>query len=468
MYGVCQRGDGNLFEMQSMILVLFDMFEKSCVMAVIAYCLLQTRFFGSLLAKKLKLRQQLVAGLVFTVISVYGTINALLWNGIWVALSHSGQIIAGLFSGPLMGSGIGGIIAVYLLIVSHGEMILPAIHALLAGIVAGLYQLWRKGSDITVMDGVLFTLVFEVVARSIQFMGTTDFMIAFKVQGTIILLLALGHIMMVGSFILVVNKLVEERKNRTFRERLDSELTMARNIQLSLVPNVFPPFPEREEFDIYAILQPAKEVGGDIYDFFFLGEQRLCFMIGDVSGKGMPAALFMSGTRTLFKAEADREDDTAEILRRVNNELCRGNDASMFVTLFCGILDLKTSEIVFTNAGHNPPYLYRKEGELEAIVCKHGPAVGIIEGNCYGSGTIRLQPGDTIVMYTDGVTEAMNGENMMFDVQRLENVICNHTNHEPQDLLLAVMEAVEQFVDGAEQSDDITMMALTYTQKKAL
>lgn len=451
-----------MFNISSVILVVFDMFEKSCVMAVVAYFLLRTRFFGKLLEKNLTVQQKLLVAFVFTLFSLYGTINALTLGTIWVALSHSGQILAGLYAGIRSGSGVGAIIGIILLTLSGEGMVASAVSALLAGILAGGYHRWRKGSLVRVKEAVVFTAAFEVVARIVQLIVAADFIAMLKIQLVVLVPMALGHMMMVGSFVFVVNTLVAERKNHRIQERLESELRMARDIQLSLVPNVFPAFPEHEEFDIYAILQPAKEVGGDIYDFFLMDEEHLCFMIGDVSGKGMPAALFMSATRTLFKAQADRENDTAEILQRVNNELCRGNDSSMFVTLFCGILSLHTGEVIFTNAGHNPPYLYRKNGKLQMLADKHGPALGVMDDILYHSTKIVLGSGDTLIMYTDGVSEAMDHENKMFDVRRLEQVIQGNTSHVPQILLGEVMQAVELFVAGAEQSDDITMLAVTY------
>ena len=453
-----------MFAIESASLMLLDLFEKACVMAVIACFLVRAPFFSKLLVKKLEVQQQILLGFIFTLFSVYGAVNGLLVDGNLVALSHSGQILAGLLAGPVLGSCVGGVVAVlrYLL---GGELVhISALTSLFAGVLAGLYYRFKAGSSISVIEGIFFTASFELVARISQLFFTANFDKTLKVQEVILLPMVLGHMMMVGIFMLVVQNLLEERRNRKIQERLESELSMARNIQLSLVPNSFPTFSNGQDIDIYAILQPAKEVGGDIYDFFFIDEDRFCFIIGDVSGKGMPAALFMSATRTLFKAQADREQDTAEILRRVNNELYRGNDSSMFVTVFCGILHMKTGEVIFSNGGHNPPYLYR-EGALEMLAHKHGPALGILEEIDYGSDKIILQSGDMLVMYTDGVSEAMNGLNEMYGVQRLEQAIVGNENAKGEEILKGIMIEVEQFVSGAEQSDDITMLAVHYRKQ---
>jgi sigma-B regulation protein RsbU (phosphoserine phosphatase) len=212
----------------------------------------------------------------------------------------------------------------------------------------------------------------------------------------------------------------------TQKDRMEDELNVAHGIQMSMVPQTFPPFPDRDEFSIHAALHPAREVGGDFYDFFFIDENRLCLCIGDVSGKGVPAALFMAVTRTLIKARASEDTSTASILTRVNDEISRDNKAYMFVTLFVGILDTVTGEMIYTNAGHNPTYIRNADGNLERLDTLHGPVVGAKEGLAYKEDRIRVAKGDTILMYTDGVTEARNPEKEFFEEQRLKELLSEH------------------------------------------
>jgi sigma-B regulation protein RsbU (phosphoserine phosphatase) len=179
------------------------------------------------------------------------------------------------------------------------------------------------------------------------------------------------------------------------KDRMEKELNVGRDIQMSMVPQNFPAFPDRDEFSIHATLHPAREVGGDFYDFFFIDENRLCLCIGDVSGKGVPAALFMAVARTLIKARASEDTSTASILTRVNDEISRDNKAYMFVTLFVGILDTVTGEMVYTNAGHNPTYIRKADGNLERLDNLHGPVVGAKEGLAYKEDRIRITKGDT-------------------------------------------------------------------------
>jgi sigma-B regulation protein RsbU (phosphoserine phosphatase) len=241
---------------------------------------------------------------------------------------------------------------------------------------------------------------------------------------------------------------------------MEEELNVGRDIQMSMVPQKFPAFPDRDEFSIHAALHPAREVGGDFYDFFFIDENRLCFCVGDVSGKGVPAALFMAVARTLIKARANDDKSTASILTRVNDEISRDNKAYMFVTLFVGILDTVTGEMVYTNAGHNPTYIRKADGNLERLDTLHGPVVGAREGLAYKEDRVRVAKGDTLLMYTDGVTEARNPEKEFFEEQRLKELLSGQEFDSAEAVVEKTVAAVKQFEDGADQFDDITVMAL--------
>ena len=251
------------------------------------------------------------------------------------------------------------------------------------------------------------------------------------------------------------------------KDRMEEELNVGRNIQMSMVPQKFPAFPERNEFSIHAALQPAREVGGDFYDFFFIDENRLCLCVGDVSGKGVPAALFMAVTRTLIKARASDDMSTASILTRVNDEISRDNKAYMFVTLFVGILDTVTGEMVYTNAGHNPTYIRRADGNSERLDTLHGPVVGAREGLAYKENRVRVGKDDIILMYTDGVTEARNPEKEFFEEQRLQDLLSVHEFESAEAVVEATVSAVKQFEDGADQFDDITVLALRFLRQPA-
>ncbi len=246
------------------------------------------------------------------------------------------------------------------------------------------------------------------------------------------------------------------------KERIESELKIAHEIQMGILPKTFPPFPERHEFDIYATIEPAKEVGGDLYDFFFLDHEHLCFTIGDVSGKGVPAALFMAVTRTLIKTTASQGLPPETVLMRVNQDLCADNEAMMFVTLFLGVLNTRTGEVQYSNAGHNPPYLLRHEGSLEALEGTGGTALGVLEDCTYHSREVFLRREDTLFLYTDGVTEAMDGSENLFSEERLMKELTSLRGGSIKDLVTGVTAAVQHFSEGVAQADDITMMVLRF------
>lgn len=246
------------------------------------------------------------------------------------------------------------------------------------------------------------------------------------------------------------------------KERIESELKIAHDIQMNIVPKTFPPFPERKEIDLYALLEPAKEVGGDLYDFFFIGEDRLCFVIGDVSGKGVPAALFMAVVKTMIKTVAHELDSPEKIFETVNKEMCQGNDSCMFVTVFCGILNIKTGKLRYANAGHNPPLIIKNAGSVDFLKIAQNPAIGIIEEIVFMGQELALTPGDAIYMYTDGATEAFSKDREMFSEERLKNEVAACKESSAQRIAKNTLEKIKDFTKNAPQSDDITIMVLKY------
>ncbi|MFH0838737.1 MAG: SpoIIE family protein phosphatase [Candidatus Omnitrophota bacterium] len=267
---------------------------------------------------------------------------------------------------------------------------------------------------------------------------------------------------------LSIGRFIENLKRETeARERIASELRIAAEIQTSMLPQKFPPFPDRKEFEIFAMMDPAKEVGGDFYDFFFIDKNKLCFVIGDVSGKGVPAALFMAITKTVLKTEALRGLSSEEVLNRVNDILCPDNQTCMFVTIFCVILDLETGELQFANGGHNPPLICGSGRCFEFIDIPKGFVVGAIENSKCAGGKIMLRPNDLIFLYTDGVTEAMNPKSELFSEERLKTCLGNLQlqNKGLVDIIRGVRQEIFTYIQGAAQSDDITMMAVMYKGK---
>jgi sigma-B regulation protein RsbU (phosphoserine phosphatase) len=261
----------------------------------------------------------------------------------------------------------------------------------------------------------------------------------------------------------VVERTEQLKRTTAEKERISSELRVASEIQKSILPRTFPPFPHREDFVIYAEAIPAKEMGGDFYDFFLIDEDRLAFVIADVSGKGVPAAIFMAITRTLVKATALKGVSPAECLQQVNSILCPENDSAMFVTIFYAILNTRTHEVLYSNGGHNIPYILSREGGVELLQNTPGMALGIDDTFMYQTKCFTVCSGDALFLYTDGVTEAMNHKDEMFSDQRLKSFLEQRYGATPEDIIRGAISEVKAFVGDVPQSDDITILALRYS-----
>jgi sigma-B regulation protein RsbU (phosphoserine phosphatase) len=262
---------------------------------------------------------------------------------------------------------------------------------------------------------------------------------------------------------------ITERKILEFQiedanKRMENELNIGKEIQMSMLPLIFPAFPNHSEFNIFALLESAREVGGDFYDFYFIEENKFLFAIADVAGKGVPSALFMAVSKTLIKSRANEDDSPASIVTFVNDELTRDNKTSMFVTLFLCIIDLSTGELKYTNAGHNPPYLKRVNGEIETLNTLHGPVVGAIEDFVYKENSLIMHANDVLLLFTDGVNEAMNINRELFNNEPIIESLYNFKGQELADDVKGLYNSVKVFEGEAEQADDITILAFEYLE----
>lgn len=242
---------------------------------------------------------------------------------------------------------------------------------------------------------------------------------------------------------------------------IQNELSVASRIQQSILPRSFPAFPDRTDFEIYAEMNAAREVGGDFYDFFLIDETHLGFVIGDVSGKGVPAAIFMAVSRTLLRATAMQGVSAARCLDYVNRVLVKQSETSMFVTVFYAILNTSTGEVDYCIAGHNPPYVFSANG-LQAVDEPRGIVAGLFEHTTYSGGTLRLEPGDGILLYTDGVTEANDAQDNEYSEERLQETLGATHQGSTQEIISQLLADVRSFTGSAPQSDDITALALRY------
>lgn len=261
----------------------------------------------------------------------------------------------------------------------------------------------------------------------------------------------------INSTVATLKNYIEEANSR-----MDAELNYAKEIQKSALPSIFPPFPNIKEFEIYATMDAAKQVGGDFYDFYLLRRNVLAFIVADVSGKGVPGALFMMRAKTLLKTYAEGGVAVADIFTNANYSLCEGNDAGMFVTAWMGTLNTQTGVIKFANAGHNPPLIRRKGGDYEYLKSKAGFVLAGLENITYTEQTTTIEPGDEIFLYTDGVTEATNNDSELFGEERLLKSLNNHKGKSSDEICRCVKKDVDSFVGDAPQFDDITMLSIKF------
>ena len=257
--------------------------------------------------------------------------------------------------------------------------------------------------------------------------------------------------------------LIEMEVATAARQRVEGELSAARDIQIGMLPRKFPPFPEHSELDVFAMLESAKEVGGDLYDYFLIDDHRLFFVVGDVSGKGVPAALFMAMTTTLFKAHAMSSSSTGEIMGKVNSELSRENAAEMFVTVFACILDLRDGTVEYSDGGHEAPFIVRADGSVERLTKHQGIALGVFGDVAFKTDHFPLHRGDALVLFTDGVSEATDAEDMLFTTSRIETALAAaRSEFSARFIAEGLADSVSGFVGAVPQSDDIAILVVCY------
>jgi len=264
-----------------------------------------------------------------------------------------------------------------------------------------------------------------------------------------------------------LEKYIADLKEATAKEeRIVGELAAATNIQASMLPRDFEEFSKRKEFDLYATMTPAKEVGGDFYDYFMVDDDHVALVMADVSGKGVPAALFMVIAKTLIKSHLQNGESPADALTHVNEQLCEGNEEQLFVTVWLAVIELSTGKGVAANAGHEHPTLKKADGTYELVTYRHSPAVATMEGLRFKEHEFELQPGDRLFVYTDGVPEATNASEELMGPDRMLEELNGNASDKPEDLLRAVREGIDAFVGDAPQFDDITMMGFFYHGSK--
>ena len=446
-----------------------ELTKSMAVVIVVAYLFTRTKTYREVMDRRLGWKGRVLLIVVFGAFAVWGTLAGVEILGGIANTRDLGAALGGLLGGPLVGLGAGLIGAAQRLAMGGYVAVPSALGAVAAGLAGGAVYVLYKRRVAPVWAAVALAFFTETVLMVLNLLiaRPLDQVVALlrEVMPAMYIVNAVG----MGLFVYIVRNEQKERDTAAQKERMQGELDVAREIQASIVPRLFPPFPERDEFDLHASLESAREVGGDLYDFFLLDDDHLCLAVGDVSGKGVPASLFMAVTITLLRSVARRNPAPDEVLAQLNATLCRDNDSAMFVTVFYGICDIRTGELVYACGGHMPPYVVRAGGEVEELARPHGVGLGVSLRARYDTATTTLHPGDAMLVYTDGLSEAMSFQDTMFGAERIEQVLQRGGGDlDAGELLQSVRDAVWDFAAGAEQYDDLTLLTFRRTPLPAL
>ena len=335
---------------------------------------------------------------------------------------------------------------------SPAYMLSNLAHVVMLGVDVFLLIRWRNRFKPRIRLAFWVYIIAPVVAIAIQ---------AFFHDLQLIILATVASAVYM-SMVIMQDQMEKYEKEHEAATRMGAELSMATDIQASQLPRLFPAFPNRPEFDVFASMTPAKEVGGDFYDFFLIDDDHIGLVMADVSGKGVPAALFMMVARVLIKSHLQNGESVGEALENVNDQLCESNEAELFVTVWAAVIQISTGKGTAANAGHEHPVLRRADGQYELVLYRHSPAVATLDGIPFKEHSFELHPGDSLFVYTDGVAEATNAQNELFGTDRMLAALNRNPDAEPEEVLSNVMEGINEFVAGAQQFDDITMLCMKY------
>ncbi|MBP5244874.1 MAG: SpoIIE family protein phosphatase [Clostridia bacterium] len=445
--------------------MISDMFSK--MIGTLAVILVVSAFIGGsdIISKFIKKdrdwRYSLLTGLLGGVFGIYGNISGFELNGAVISVRDIGPMLAGFSGGPLGGLLAGVIAGIHRLtmggITAQACVVATCCIGLICGAVSRKWHSFVEKPYFALILGALM----EVFHLSVVLVMVKPFETALDIVKQIaipfIAVNALGFAMMIA----ITTYIEKQRKLTIEKSRLQSELEFASVSQHSLLPSINDDYPGCKELDVSASMETAKEVGGDFYDVFFVDATHIAFVIGDVSGKGVPAAIFMATSKLTLQNCVRDIPDLAEAVATANNSLCARNDAEMFVTLWVGVFDIVNGTLNFVSAGHNPPVLLRGD-KAEFLKFKNGFVLAGMENAKYKENTVILEKGDVICLYTDGVTEAEDKHHALFGEERLLSCFENRSSDAVSDIIESVKNEIDVFINGNDQFDDITMLCFKW------
>jgi sigma-B regulation protein RsbU (phosphoserine phosphatase) len=448
--------------------ILISLIETACVIIVFAYVVTRTRLFTDILDKQFTLKNQIILILLFGALSIFGTYGGIkLPSGAIANIRDLGPMIAGLVGGPVVGLGAGLIGGIHRYFLGGLTDIPCALATVIAGLMGGVIYKLRKGEFPPVWQATLFAAAMEGLHMGLTLLIARPYAEALAVTKEVSLPMIAANAVGVAVFALIIRNLITERKTaaekdryRRELERREYEMETAKGIQQSLLPESPP---QVEGFELAALSLPAWEVGGDFYDFISISQDKWGLVIADVSGKGVPAALFMALSRTLVRANAVGDLTASEAIQRANSLIAQDARSGMFVTLFYAVLESKRKRLNYVNAGHNPPLLLKGSAGGIILLQAKGIALGVMDDIDLEEGELELASNDTVILYTDGVTEAINEKEEQFGQERLMQVIAQSTDLPAQDLIDKIKEEVTAFAKGQPQFDDFTLVVLKAT-----
>ena len=452
-----------------LVATTLTLIQMSAVIVVIAYLVSRSRYFTEVLEGHPSVKTQVILTVAFGLVSIYGTISGVEIFGAIINVRDLGPMVAGLTCGPFVGIGAGLIGAAHRMTLGGFTVYACSLATILAGLFGGIVWILagRKFPGINV--AVFFAVLIEGLHMLLALILCRPFEDAVKVVANVAVPMMVANALGMFIFAFIITNLINERRVQEERdnltreiERKNTELAIAAEIQKSFLPDRIAPV---KGFDIAAKSVMAKEVGGDFFDVIPFEVMRIKngkigILIADVSGKGIPAALFMALSRIVIRVNALWHPDPANAMKDANNIIAADSKAGMFVTVFYGIIEEESRVLTYVNAGHNPPIvLHAEEKKMEELTAT-GIALGAMEDAPYTSGTLRIGPSDVVVLYTDGVTEAVNAATEMFGEERLRQIIAQNAGRTSAEILSAILDAIAAFAKDQPQADDITLMVI--------